>query len=171
MAKKVLFVVAPEDFKDEEFFETKHEIESAGFETETASKGVKKAESVSGKSININIDISKVKTDGYAAVVFVGGPGAEIYLDDKDALSLAESFYKAGKIVSAICIAPVILANAGILKGKKTTVFPSEKKSIESKGAVCTGKNVETDGNIITASGPSASKEFGKTVAKKISGS
>ncbi|GAJ17159.1 unnamed protein product, partial [marine sediment metagenome] len=65
---------------------------------------------------------------------------------------------------SAICIAPVTLANAGILDKKKATVFRSEVKAIKRKGAIYTGKVVEVDGNIITAEGPQAAEEFGKTI-------
>jgi protease I len=75
---------------------------------------------------------------------------------------------KKEKIVGAICIAPVTLANAGILTGKKATVFESETKKLKDKGANCTRKNVERDGKTITANGPKAAKEFGETIAKAL---
>jgi len=67
-------------------------------------------------------------------------------------------------MVAAICIAPVILANAGLLKKKNATVFKSEIAAIEAKGAVYSGSGVTVDGNLITASGPDQAKQFGKEI-------
>lgn len=64
----------------------------------------------------------------------------------------------------AICIAPVTLANAGILEGKRTTAFPSVESDLKARGANYTGNPVERDGKIITGSGPEAATEFGKTI-------
>ncbi len=66
-----------------------------------------------------------------------------------------------GKVLGAICLAPVTLANAGLLKNINATAFSSALNTLIKKGANCTGKDVEKDGLIVTASGPSAAKEFG----------
>src|SRR4030042_622101 len=119
MAKNVLFIVAPNNFRDEELFETKTELEGAGIKTAVASKGVKEAKGSLGGKVKVDFDISNAKAENFDAVVFVGGPGAIDYIEDKDALRIAKEFSKSNKVVSAICVAPVILAKAGILKGKK----------------------------------------------------
>jgi len=62
----------------------------------------------------------------------------------------------------------VILTNAGILKGKKATAHPSEADKLRAGGVEYTGKSVEKDGNIITASGPTAAREFGAELAKAL---
>lgn len=166
--KKVVMIVAPEDFRDEELFETKKVLENSGAKITIASKDVKEATGVLGGSIKVDLNISEVNEKGYDAVVFVGGAGASVYFDDDDALRIAKEFNKSNKVVSAICIAPSILANAGILKGKNATCFSSEKENLESKGAKYTGKSVEVDGKIVTANGPKAASEFGKEIAKKL---
>ena len=89
-----------------------------------------------------------------------------LLLATHNALSLAQKFYNAGKITAAICIAPVILANAGLLNGKKATSFPSEENALEDKGAAFTGNPVEADGLIVTAEGPKAARDFGKKIAQ-----
>ena len=75
-------------------------------------------------------------------------------------------------MLSAICIAPVTLANSGVLKGKKGTVWTNEESKIEQKlidkGVNYTGKTVEIDGNIITANGPEAAEEFGKAIVNAL---
>lgn len=61
---------------------------------------------------------------------------------------------------------PGILANAGVLKGKKATVFPSEEDTLANGGALRTRQNVVVDGKIVTAPGPQAAQEFAEALAK-----
>jgi protease I len=70
-----------------------------------------------------------------------------------------------GRVVGAICLAPVILANAGVLKGKSATVAGTEAKAIEAAGARYTGPGVMVDGNVVTANAPKASRLFGVKIA------
>ena len=75
------------------------------------------------------------------------------------------------KILAAICIAPAILAKAGVLEGKNATVWSSvlDKgpiKILEENGANYVEKDVVVDGNIITANGPQAASEFGRKIVE-----
>lgn len=165
---KVLMVIAPDKFRDEELFEPKSILESNGYNVEIASKGVKKSTGMLGGTANVDLDITKVDLKSYRAVVFVGGSGAAIYFHDEIALEIARNAYEDGKIIAAICIAPSILANSNILKGKKATSFPSEKDNLEMKGAEYTGESLTVDGKIITANGPKSAKKFGEEIVKML---
>lgn len=162
----VLMVVAPENFRDEEFLEPKGVFENNGVKVEVASKGVSVARGVLGAKAAVDKDISQINVARYDAVVFVGGAGAETYFADAVALGIAKAAYDSGKIVAAICIAPSILANAGLLEGKTVTAFSSEKGNLEAKGANYTGEAVSVDGRIVTANGPGAAKRFGEAIVK-----
>jgi len=165
----VLLIIAEQNFRDEELFHTKHEIESAGFTTEIASKTKgEKTGSLKGKA-EATKSLKDINVQDYRAIVFVGGSGSKQYFNDSEALGIAKKAFQKQKIIAAICIAPVILANAGILKGKKAAVFPGNESEIEKKGAKYENKNVIKDGNVITACGPNAAKEFGKEIADSIS--
>ena len=169
--KRVLMIIAPENFRDEELLHTKEELERAGVETAIASSRTGEARGKLGARVTVSLKLDQVRIDDYDAVVFVGGPGSAIYFDDRRALSIASEAFKKGKKACAICIAPVILANAGVLKGKRATVWDGEYvEKIESKGAKYTGKSVEVDGNVITANGPEAAREFGRAIARAIKG-
>ena len=72
------------------------------------------------------------------------------------------------KLTSAICLAPMTLANAGLLKGKKATIWKDAVVDFKTKGVVYTGKPVERDGRIITGSGPEAAEEFGKALLEEL---
>ena len=163
--KPVLMVIAPENFRDEELFETKEVLEAVGLSTIIASKHVGVCTGKLGEKANAEISLSDVKASDYEAIIFVGGMGSEVYFKDPVAHDLAWELYADEKIVSAICIAPVILANAGLLKGRKATVFQDGAETLKSNGADYTGDPVTIDGTIITGNGPASSKEFGRTVA------
>ncbi|RLE46441.1 DJ-1 family protein [Candidatus Woesearchaeota archaeon] len=170
---KALLIIAPQDFREEELFDTKKALEEKGKECIIASKTkgtcTGKPE---GKTAEATLALDEVKTDEFDAIVFIGGMGATIYQNDTTAHKIIKEAYEKGKIIAGICIAPTILANAGILKGKRATVWDSGDKKIatqiEEKGAIYTGENVTTDGKIITANGPHAAKEFGEKIAEMI---
>ncbi len=162
----VLMVVAQNGFRDEEYFKPKAILESAGFSVTTASVKAGIARGKLGGTAKVDAALSDIKADDYAGVVFVGGPGAADYFADRTALNLARDAYQKGKVVGAICIAPSILARAGILKGKKATVFSSEKETLKKEGANYLNLPVVVDGRIVTANGPEAAEEFGKELVK-----
>lgn len=167
MSKKVLMVIAPNDFRDEEYFEMRRVLEDAGIEVIVSNSTGQPSKSKFGKIVNPNRNFYDVDSEKYDGIVFVGGAGTRAYFDNQRAKSLAKEFNESGKVVAAICIAPVILVNAGILSGKKATAHPSGRNDVI---AVCsyTGKPVEVDGNIITANGPDAAVEFGKTIVEAL---
>jgi len=165
---KVLMVVAPQNFRDEEYQKPRQVLEAAGWQIEVASKGVNEATGMLGAKAKIDKDISQVNVDDYQGVVFVGGTGAAVYFEDQTALALAKTAFEKGKVVGAICIAPSILANAGILQGKRATAFSSEQGNLSAKGAYYTGESVTVDGKIVTANGPGAAEEFGRRIADKL---
>lgn len=163
---KVLMIIAQEGFRDEEFFEPRDILIKNGIEVKVASQEMKMAHGKLGGSVMPDLTVSDADVDDFEAVIFVGGPGAAVYLDDPIAHKLAKDFYAAGKIVAAICMAPSILANAGLLENKKATAFPNEKANLKAHGANFTGAMVEVDGKIVTACGPEAAKEFGEKIVE-----
>lgn len=167
MVKKVLMVIAPRDFRDEEFFETKEILERSNIDVTVANSTGQPSKSMFGKIVTPDKNFYDVDAKNFDAVVFVGGSGAAVYLNHKRALELAKEFYNSGKVVAAICIAPTILVNAGVLNGKKATSWPSERNNIINVGNY-TGKTVEQDGKIITGNGPPAAKEFGKRIVEAL---
>ena len=164
--KKVLMVIAPNNFRDEEFLRPKEVFEKNGAQVTVASKGVSEASGMLGAKTKVDIDVAAVNVADYDALVFVGGTGAAVYFDDQTILSLTKVADEQNKIIGAICISPSILANAGILKGKRATAWPSEQGNLESKDAVYTGANVEVDGRIVTAKGPEAAIAYGEKITE-----
>ncbi len=171
--KKILMVIAPVNFRDEEFLEPKKVFEDSGASVEVASKDVKEATSMIDKiKVKVDLDIGEVNVTDYDAVVFIGGSGASVYYDDQTALDIARESYKKNKIVAAICIAPGILAKSGILEGKNATIWDPGNgnfiKILKESGATYTGADVEQDGKIITANNPKAATKFGERILENL---
>jgi len=162
---KILSVIAPENFQDKEYEDSKEALEAAGHDVIVASTAGT-AYGKFGAEVDVDVLLSDVKVDDYDAIMFIGGPGSVEYFDDPTALNLAQDFYNAGKLTTAICAAPSILANAGLLEGINATCWKGESDNLEDNGANYTGKNVEVDGLIITGDGPMSAAKFGETIAK-----
>jgi peptidyl-prolyl cis-trans isomerase A (cyclophilin A) len=166
--KKILMIVAPQNFRDEEYFEPRKILEDAGAQVTTASLVTGPVTGARGGTATADILLSAAQPDDYAAIVFIGGSGAEVYRDNPDAHRLAAAFTSAGKPVAAICIAPAILANAGVLKGKKATAFSSAQQALTDGGAIVTPQPVVQDGLLITANGPEAAGAFGQALLAQL---
>lgn len=161
---KVLMIIPPERFRDEELFHTREELEKAGYTIVIASTQKGTCPGSRGGQAEAEITLDEVLIGEYEAVVFVGGGGSKLLFNNPLAQMIARDMYQKGKVVAAICLAPVILANAGLLNNKKATVAGTEAKTIENNGAIYTGPGVTVDGNIVTANAPKASRLFGKTI-------
>lgn len=162
---KILMVVARERFRDEELFVPRREFTRRGHKADIASTARGKCRGSRGKSATATVALSDCHPDGYDAVVFVGGGGSKALFADADALRIARQMNDRGKVVAAICLAPVILANAGVLKGKKATVAGTQAKTLEAAGAIYTGPGVTVDGTIVTGNAPKASQAFAEAVS------
>ncbi|MDD3053143.1 MAG: DJ-1/PfpI family protein [Endomicrobiaceae bacterium] len=166
--KKIVFVVAPKVFRDEEYIEPKNMLEKAGIKVVTASTVVGDIYGKIKIKARSEMLVTDISVNDYDAIFFVGGGGSSIYFNDKFIHELARDFYKSDKVVSAICSGSVILANSGILKGKRATVFPGDAQVLIEGGANYTAKDVEIDGNIITGNGPLAAKVFAEQLIKAL---
>jgi protease I len=159
-------IIASSDFRDEEFKVPKDLFEKNGYSIIVASSSLTEATGMLGMKVRPDMTLDKVKVAEFDAVVFVGGSGSTEYFTNKLAHKLATDAFEQGKILAAICLAPIILANAGLLKGKKATC--NDPENIIKKGANYTGKSVEQDGKIITGIGPEASKEFAEAILRSL---
>ncbi|MDL2261298.1 DJ-1/PfpI family protein [Methanimicrococcus sp. OttesenSCG-928-J09] len=168
---KILMIVAPERFRDEEFFEPRAVFEKNGYAVTVGSTRLGTATGVMGGSVDADVIIDDVSADDFDAIAISGGGGSKAFLWDNPKLhALLNDAFSKGKVVSAICISPVVLAKAGLLKGKAASVFPADDAIDEMKkaGADLKSEAVVTDGKIVTGNGPECAAEFGEAVLKMI---
>lgn len=166
-------VIARKDFRDEEYFLPLEIFRRGGAEVTTASSKPGTIIGVLGGEAEATLNIKDATAEDFDAVVFVGGDGAQEYFENKEAHRVAREFNDAGKLVGAICIAPVILAKAGILEGKTAAVWASAMdktgpKALAQNKCKFAKNSVEISENIITANGREASEEFARVIMEEL---
>lgn len=171
----ILYVIAKNGFRDEEYFIPREVLEAAGHAIVTASNGEAGVVAVGshGGEARIDATIADMKAAAFDAVVFAGGPGAAENLDNEESYRLIRETVATGKLLGAMCIAPTILAKAGVLRGKKATVWSSPLDQdpiaiLENNGAEYIDAPVVEDSNIITANGPKAAHAFGEALVARL---
>jgi len=169
MKKKILMAIAFKDFRDEEYFIPKCIFEDSGFTVKTVSTERGTAVGVHGGEAEIDFILEESDIKDYDAILLVGGGGALKHLDNEKVYKIIGNAYEKRVLIGAICIAPVILVKAGVLKNKRATVWTASmerslQKMLEESGVVYEEKSVVCDGNIITANGPEAAGEFAEEI-------
>jgi len=111
-----------------------------------------------GRTHGIDHTLAELSGREFDAVVVIGGDGAPKHLWDDPALCAAlRRHFARGSIVGGICYGVVALARAGVLAGHRATVYPDRRAELEigRGGALLTADSLVSDGNIVTARGPS----------------
>ena len=123
---------------------------------------------------NIVLTTDKVLKDVqdklYDAVVLPGGlPGANHLDESKDLDKILQKHLEAGKLMCAICAAPMVYGKRGMLQGKKASAYPGFEKYLE--GAEYSDNGVTRDGNLITGRGPAYVFDFGIAILEALTDS
>jgi protease I len=163
--KKIIIVVAQNNFCDTEYHRSRTVFESFGFDCKIASSEMSSAVGMEGSYVQPDMIIHEIDIKNYHAFCLIGGVGCTEYWHDKSVHKIAVNAHKEGLLLCAICLAPIILANAGLLKGVYTSVYPSAASYITRKGAYFSEKPVEVKNNIITANGPESAELFAQTIS------
>lgn len=169
--KKILLVIAQEQFRDEECFVPKQLFEAAGVKVTIAAEFTKTAKGMLGGTVKPDIAISDVRIDDYDAIVISGGSGSRKYLWDNKALQkLVKEADALKKVIAAICISPVVLARTGILKGKESTVFksPDTVRELKEHEVVYLDREVVVSDRVVTGRDPASAEAFGKAVLQAL---
>lgn len=125
-----------------------------------------------GSSFTVDRTVADADSGDYEALVLPGGVAKPDNLrTDKEAVGFARSFFEDGKVVGAICHAPWTLVEAGVLKGRSLTSWPSLQTDIENAGASWVDEEVHVDGKLITSRKPDDLEAFCRQVVESVAGS
>jgi protease I len=163
---KILFILPPYDFCDEEYQKPKDLFADWGARVFVASSSLANAKGMSGAVAKPNICIKEAQPRNFETLLLVGGIGSQKFWHDQTVHNLMIRANRLEKIVSASGYAVMILANAGLLRGKRATGCPVIENFLKWQGAIYTGHPVEIVGNIVTASGPEAAEKFAEAIAE-----
>jgi protease I len=164
---RIVMVIAPREFTDQEYFEPRKVFQEAGAAVVTCSTGRQAAVSHDGVKVLPDVSTPELRTEQFDAIVLVGGLGAaSSLLKDEPLRKLLAAAKDQRKVIAAICMAPAVLAQAGVLRNVAATCYPDARtiNSLKMMGASYVDRTVVVSGNIVTGNGPGGSKEFARRV-------
>ena len=167
---KTIFVFLADGFEEIEAITPIDVLRRAGLNVQTVS--VMDKQTVSGAH-GIPVVADKMFVDIHSEdaemLLLPGGLPGATNLDAHQGLSdMIMAFASEGKALVAICAAPLVFGNRGLLQGKKATCYPGFESYLT--GAEYTAALVEIDGNFITAKGPGAAMDFAFAIVEKYCG-
>jgi protease I len=166
--KKALIVTPQRDFTDEELFQTKFALEAAMVDVLVASSRAGRLVGTGGTVGQADLGVGQVNLEEFDAIVFIGGPGVVTFASNARVQELAKQAVALRKVVAASGTAPIILANAGLLKSARVTSLGTQQTLLAMAGAIYTGAAVEKDGTLITSTGPLAVTEFTRMITEAL---
>ena len=157
--KKIAFLVAPEGVEQVELTEPWKAVEEAGGTPELVSTEVGKIQAFNhltpADTFEADTSADSASAADYAGLVLPGGVANPDNLRmDEDAVALVRSFFDAGKPVAAICHAPWTLIEAGVVRGRRMTSWPSLQTDLRNAGAEWVDEEVVVDDNLVTSRKP-----------------
>ena len=171
---KKIAILATDGFEQVELTEPKNNLEAAGATVEILSikEGEIKGWDKTDWGVKVKVDrlVSNARPEEFDALVL---PGGQINPDklrmDKSAVSFVKQFAATGKTVAAICHGPWTLIEAGVVKGKTMTSWPSIHTDLINAGATWVDRQVVEDGNIITSRKPEDIPAFSDAIIAAVS--
>lgn len=122
-----------------------------------------------GIAITPDTTLDAVLHDSFDMIVLPGGqPGTRHLIADERVLALVKTMSKQEKYVAAICAAPSVLAEAGLLDGRHATCYPGSLDNFPN--VLLTTSAIVEDGKLITSRGPGTAMDFALTLVERLSG-
>jgi protease I len=170
-------VLATDGFEQSELTEPKRLLEQAGAETDVIAPGG--ASQIRGwnkkdwgESVKVDVALEDAQAEGYDALVLPGGVMNPDRLRlEPAAIALIKAFCDAGKPIAAICHGPWTLIDAGLVKGRMITSWPSLRKDLENAGAHWQNSEVVRDRRLITSRKPGDIPAFAEAIIDLLSAS
>lgn len=161
MSKRFLFLLA-DGFEETEFVVPFDILKRGGIDVTLASIAGTCAEGAHGLSVKASAPLSGEDPAPYSGVFIPGGSlGVENLRKSSEVLEMVCSFHRSGKWVAAICAGPLVLADAGVLAGKRATSYPTTEGELSPFCKSYADDRVVVDGNVVTSRGPGTAEEFG----------
>jgi len=164
-----VLVPLAEGFEEIEALAIVDVLRRAGIAVVTA--GLQPGPVTSARNVRVLPDttIDTVNADGFDMIILPGGqPGTDNLNSDPRIHRLLADFQAADKLIGAICAAPIILAAAGLLSGKRVTAYPTYSSKLN--GALYEERAVVSDGNIMTSQGPGSAINFALAIVSRLLG-
>jgi 4-methyl-5(b-hydroxyethyl)-thiazole monophosphate biosynthesis len=166
--KRVLVPLA-EGFEELEAVTVIDILRRAGLEVVVASLGESPVTGSHGIRISADTPLAALVEQDFDMIALPGGmPGAERLKKDPRIADIAKRLHASGRPVAAICAAPMVLAAAGLLDGRRATSYPGFLE--DAAGTSVTNEAVVVDGGVITSRGPGTALDFALQLVETLEG-
>ena len=157
----MVYVFLADGFEEMEALAPVDILRRAGVQVKTVGVTGETVEGAHGISVKADLSINDISLDDkLEMIVLPGGMPGTVNLENNDNVQKAVDYcVNTDKFIGAICAAPKILGNKGILMGREATCFPGFED--ELKGAKLCHSTVVVDGKIVTAKGAGVALDFG----------
>ena len=146
-------------------------LRRAGIEVVAAGLKEGVVESAHGVRLFPDAELDNVLGDDFDMIVLPGGlPGADHLDQDPRIHRMLKQMAEKGKYTAAICAAPKVLANAGLLEGKKATSYPGFIDAMALPATQVLEQPVVSDGKVITSRGPGTAMDFALELIAQLAG-
>ncbi len=167
---RVLVPLAP-GFEDLEATTLVDLLRRAEFEVVTAGLQAGLVTGARGMRVAPDAELDAVLAGEFDMVVLPGGmPGARHLRDDPRILALLQRQAASNRYTAAICAAPIALAAAGLLEGKRATSYPGFVDRLDIPGLHYVAEPVVVDGHVVTSRGPGTAMDFALTLIELLAG-
>ena len=165
-------ILATDGFEYVELVEPKKALEAAGAHTDVISPKDGKIKGWNhtdwGNSVSVDVSLKAAKQENYDALLLPGGVMNPDKLRlDPAAVAFVKSFFAAHKPVAAICHGPWLLVEAGVVKGRKVTSWPSLQTDIRNAGGEWSDEPVVTDQGLVTSRKPDDIPAFNQKIVEE----
>ena len=166
----MIYVHLAEGFEEIEALTAVDVLRRASIDVQTVSvTGNRVVTGTHGVPVTADILYEDAEYEDCEMIVLPGGmPGTTNLKEHAGVRKVVKEHTQAGKYVGAICAAPTVLADLGLLKGKKITCYPTVEQEIQ--GAVLLRTPVAVDGNIVTGRGAGTAVEFALKLIEVLEG-
>jgi protease I len=119
-------------------------------------------------TFTVDRTVEEARADDYDALVIPGGVGnPDTMRADENAVQLVRDFFEQGKPVGAICHGPWMLVEAGVVRGRKVTSWPSLQTDIRNAGGDWVDQEVVVDGGLVTSRKPDDLRAFNEKIVEE----
>lgn len=167
---RVLIPLAP-GFEELEAVSLSNILRRAGIDVVTAGLHPGTVCASRGTVVVPDTSLEQVMHEDFDLVVLPGGlPGADNLRDDPRIIHLLQRTYVEGRLVGAICAAPKVLAQAGLLSGRRATHYPGAMNADALEGVSDSTEAIEIDGRVLTSRSPGTAMDFALVLVEQLVG-
>jgi 4-methyl-5(b-hydroxyethyl)-thiazole monophosphate biosynthesis len=162
-----LLMPLADGFEEIEAFVPLSVLRGAGVQVDTVGLAGSVASGSHGTKVSTDRRLAEVRVDDYDGIVLPGGGRGCANLErSKAVMDIIAGMNERGKLVAAICAAPLLLAKAGVLDNRKATVYPGMERELPYPRP----GRVVVDGNVVTSQGPGTAVDFALEIVKQLLG-